>query len=375
MRSIPRALLLALVAVVPFACTDDVTPDRLLAPDGAVERRADGNAGTVPVRLMSRNVYLGADIDHVLADPEAGGDIAWAEIMYANFPERAAELAEEIVARMPHLVGLQEVSEYVVLHPVSYEILYRLDFLEILMDYLGVYGAKYEVVTESQNFQARVPMGGHVVRYTDSDVILALAGVEYDGEGWKPFEEQVNLGDYVAGLGFNYRSYQWAEVEIEGQSFLFVNTHFEIQRWAEVQEEQAAELLAFVDGYEGPTFMVGDFNSAANRNAAAGHRTGSYQMILDAGFHDLWLPHDGVVNNSGLTCCQASDLSNTASELDQRIDFIFARAVPYWKGNRRAAAKLEVVGERPSDRFLTSGEYYLWPSDHAGLFGEILIRP
>jgi endonuclease/exonuclease/phosphatase family metal-dependent hydrolase len=359
------ALTLALLLGVG-ACGDNPTT----VPDsGAAFSRGAPAAAPAPVRVMSRNLYLGADIDHVLADPVGGGDIAWAEIMHTSYPERAVRIAGEILARMPHVVGLQEVSQYLVLDPTTFNPVGGFDFLEILMAHLAGHG--YSVVTRATNFQAYIPMGGYIVRYTDGDAILALAGVDVITTGWKHFEHQVDLNEYVPGLGDNLRSFQWADLVAAGQRMLFVNTHLEIQMWGHVQVLQAAELLQFVDAWGGPVIMVGDFNSAANRNAPAQAQTATYAMVLGAGFNDLWLPHDGVANNSGPSCCQASDLSNRASQLDERIDFIFARDVPYWQGNRSAAAKLELFGHRPADRFPAAGGYDLWPSDHAGLFGEI----
>jgi hypothetical protein len=363
------ALALALLLGVG-ACVDDSNPIIVPDSDAAFSRGAPA-AAPAPVRLMSRNLYLGANIDHVLADPVGGGDIAWAEIMRTSYPERAVHIAGEILARMPHVVGLQEVSQYLVLDPTTFTPVGGFDFLDILMAHLAGHG--YSVVARTTNFQAYMPMGGFIVRYTDGDAILALAGVDVISTGWKHFDHQVDLDDYVPGLGDNLRSFQWADLVAAGQRMLFVNTHLEVQGWAHVQVLQAAELLAFVNEWAGPVVMVGDFNSAANRNAPARAKTATYAMVLAAGFHDLWLPHDGVANNSGPSCCQASDLSNQASGLDERIDFIFARDVPYFAGNRSAAAKLELVGHRPSDRFQAAGGYYLWPSDHAGLFGEIRL--
>jgi endonuclease/exonuclease/phosphatase family metal-dependent hydrolase len=366
----PIGVALALALLLGMgACVDDPSSP-ILAPDDAALARGGPVASSVPVRLLSRNMYLGGNIDHVLEDPVSGGATAWAEIMYTNYPERAAVMAAEILDRKPHLVGLQEVSRYLVFAP-DFSPLGGFDYLDILMMYLAPHG--YEIVTRAQNFQAIIPMGGLYVQYTDGDAILKLSGVDVHDADWKRFDVQVNLGDYVPGLGFNYRSFQWADVTVEGQRFLFVNTHMEVQRWAEVQLLQTEELLDFVDGTDLPVIMTGDFNSAANRNAEERAMTGTYAMILEAGFDDLWLPHNGVANNSGASCCQASDLSNPTSKLDERIDFIFARDVPYWKGNRSASARLQLLGHRPSDRFKTSLGYYLWPSDHAGLFGEILF--
>lgn len=364
------------LALLSGACVDD--PGRtILSPENALLAKG-GSSGASELRVVSRNLYLGADIDHVLEDPISGPDIAWAEIMHTDYPSRAPVLAREIVDRMPHLVGLQEVTRYTLIDPQTLTPVMVVDWLDILLGYLHAFGAPYQVVVRAENFQTILPMGGLLVHYLDGDAILALPGVTIHDQGWQHYATQVNLDDFTPiplGLGENFRSYQWADVSVEGLDFLFVNTHLEIQRWAAEQEAQTAELLEFVDGYAGPVVMSGDFNSAANRNAQAHSFTGTYQMVLDAGFDDLWLPHNGVRNNTGLSGVQASDLSNRTSELDQRIDFLFGRDLPYWKGNRAAATALSLFGHRPSDRFLAPGGYYLWPSDHAGLFGQILLAP
>jgi endonuclease/exonuclease/phosphatase family metal-dependent hydrolase len=378
MRHLSLAGLVLAVALAAFAC--DTPPSHLLAPDDVALARGGKAADAAPVRMLSRNLYLGADIDRVLEDPVGGAALAFAELEHTDYPSRAAVMAREIADRRPHVIGLQEVSNYDIFFvpaPGVEVVVASIPFLDILLANLAALGLTYHVVELAENIEVTLPLPPEIlgipafVRYRDGDAILVEPGVDVHDSGWKHFDEQVDL----PGIGPNLRSYQWAEVTVAGQRFLFVNTHLEIQRWAEVQEAQTAELLDFVAGYVGPVFMVGDFNSAANRNAPARARTATYPMILAAGFDDLWLPHDRVVNNNGLTCCQASDLSNRPSELDQRIDFIFARDVDYWKGSRSAAAKLEVFGDRPSDRFLTEAGYFLWPSDHAGIAGEILIAP
>jgi endonuclease/exonuclease/phosphatase family metal-dependent hydrolase len=363
------ALLLAL-----GACADDPTSVPF-APDGAAFSHA--GATHAPLRLMSRNLYLGANIDRVLEDPVNGPALAFAELMHTDYPSRAAVMAREIAARRPHAIGLQEVANYdiFILTPGGPMVVQTIPFLGILLMNLAALGVSYDVVEVAPNIQVTLPLPFQImgfdayVTYRDSDVILVAPGVQVHASASKRFDEQAEL----PGIGPNPRSYQWAEVTVAGERFLFVNTHLEVQRWAAVQELQTAELLAAVADYPGPVFMVGDFNSAANRNAPTRARTATYSMVLGAGFDDLWLPHDGVSNNSGVTCCQASDLSNRPSQLDERIDFIFARGVAYWNGTRSAAAKLEVFGDRPSDRFRTDTGYYLWPSDHAGLAGEIWV--
>jgi endonuclease/exonuclease/phosphatase family metal-dependent hydrolase len=370
----PVRVALALCLVLSTgACVDDSGPTSLTRD----EMQAAGQAGGVnaTVKLMSRNLYLGGNIDHVLFNPTSGAETVWGEINYTNYPERAGRLAAEIIARRPQLVGLQEVTRFVLLDPYTYASITVVDWLDILMMYLAPHG--YVVVTRATNFQTYIPMGGYIVHYTDGDAIIALASqVQVHSAGWQHFAEanQVNLDEYIEDLGYNYRSYQWADVTVSRQRFLFVNTHLEVQHWPDVQERQAAELIAFVNSMRMPTFMVGDFNSAANPNAPAESKTGTYRMLLDAGFDDLWLRGNGRFTNNGLTCCQASDLKNTVSELDQRLDILFARNTPNMKGFA-GGADLYVFGDAPASRFPTSYGYYLWPSDHAGLYGELWLPP
>ena len=372
-----RTLLIAALAVTLSASACDAPAGEPVAPE-PVRAAVDGDGAPAPSRLLSRNLYLGADIDHVLQDPVAGGPVAWAEIQHTSYPERAVRLAAEIVERDPHLVGLQEVTRFEVLDPATGAPVpgMTLDFLHVLEAVLLALGGEYVVVERASNFQATIPVGGMLLRYTDGDAVLARADVEIHESGWRHFrpENQVDLSVFLPGMGLNLRGFQWADATVAGQRFLFVNTHLEIQRWADEQERQAAELLEFVDGRGRPTFMVGDFNSAANPGAPAASRTASYEMVLAAGFEDLWLRGSAEDSEDGLTCCHESDLSNAESELSQRIDFLFGRNVPSGGGYGGGAA-LEVFGDDSDDRFRSAAGHHLWPSDHAGLFGELWPAP
>jgi hypothetical protein len=154
-----------------------------------------------------------------------------------------------------------------------------------------------------------------------------------------------------------------------------VNTHLEIQPFAPIQHLQTAELLTeVVYGLEGVTVMTGDFNSDAAAGPGAPSWTESYDMIRTAGFADAWLEAEPAPGVSGVTCCQASDLRNDASQLYQRIDFVFIR-LPRGKGPGHhipGRIDVDVVGDEVADKV---GLNNLWPSDHAGVVADFWLPP
>lgn len=377
-RKLPFPVVVLVSALALGACADDpvdpgVSDDMALAPG-----EAGSMLGVAPVAVMSRNLYLGADFGLVLTGRV---EEAWQQVMRTNFELRAGALAAEMGSLRPDLIGLQEVSLYVISvdHPEHGWIpVHVIDYLDLLVDALAVAGVEYVPVEASTNVTATIPIPDVMglparVSYTDGDAILALDTdeVEVHGSGSWHFQSQVSLRP-ILDLD-NLRGYQWADVTVRGQRFHFINTHLEVQSpasWGATQERQAGELLAFVDGLDGPVLMVGDYNSAANPDAPMESRTATYGMILEAGFDDLWLRHHGRYTTEGVTCCHSADLSNTDPDLDQRIDFVFARNVPSGAGYAGGVA-MDVVGEEAADVFTTALGYDLWPSDHAGLFASL----
>jgi endonuclease/exonuclease/phosphatase family metal-dependent hydrolase len=128
-----------------------------------------------------------------------------------------------------------------------------------------------------------------------------------------------------------------------------INTHLEpldpVTRSA-----QATELINGPANSKLPLIITGDLNSPPN--------SGTYKLfILNSGFHDVW---SEAGEGPGFTCCQAPDLSNAVSGLNQRIDYILFKNG--WK-----PIEAELIGESQSDRTNTG----LWPSDHAGVIAGL----
>ncbi len=110
--------------------------------------------------------------------------------------------------------------------------------------------------------------------------------------------------------------------------------------------------------------MVGDFSSTPD-----GELTGTYELVLEAGFADLWqvAGGEGGREEAGPTCCQAPNLRNPESDLSRRLDFVFFRDAPDRGDGPPVEAAVTRIGAEPTDR-TASG---LWPSDHAGLVASL----
>jgi endonuclease/exonuclease/phosphatase family metal-dependent hydrolase len=363
MRRLSLWLLPIVVLALP-ACSDDVNPTAPGAPEFGVVSDA-------PLTVMSRNLYLGANID-MLLDPSIPFDQAVAaslqQLTYTNYPVRAQQLALEIATRQPHLVGLQEVTHYTI-HTAGGPV--QIPFLPILQQYLAAMGAHYDVAVHQTNVELTFPVGAGgivAVTYRDGDAILVRSDVAWSDPAAAHFTNQVQLA--VGPISFaNLRGWNAVTAEVDGYSVRFVNTHLEIQPFRPYNEAQARELVALVADEPLPVIMVGDFNSAANHDAPADKKTASYHTFRNAGFADLWLREAGSVG--GTTCCHAADLSNAESALNQRIDLVLVRLKSAGFGGR---SNVEIIGEDPSDRF-DAGGYMLWPSDHAGVFASMWVAP
>ena len=369
-----RSLLVVPVLVVSLASCDDgavVQPDPTLGRGGFTDQ---------PVVVMSRNLYLGADID-ILLDPDANLpeaiEQALGQVLYTDFRARATALAQEIHDAQPHLVGLQEVTTYAVVLPDGTPIEYLgfpLDFLAVLQAELAALGDDYIVARRTPNVELFLPLGNPAadpyIMYRDGDAILARDDVPTTNAAGGQFPTQQYL--MVGGVVFeNKRGYAMVDATVNGMDLRFASAHLEIQLFRDVQERQARELAGLLADSPLPVILVGDFNSAANHDAPAGSRTDSYHILRNAGYTDLWLREPHSVG--GLTCCQAADLSNPTAELDQRLDVVFVR---WGKAGFGGQSRVELFGEETGD-ILTHPAYgyTLWPSDHAGIAAWVWPAP
>jgi len=328
------------------------------------------------VTAMTRNIYVGGDVDLVLGatDPTQIPVLVaeiFNQVKSTNFPERAMALAREIAATRPHVVGLQEVSLIRYQSPgdaigggaiPAEDVLY--DYLKTLIRALKANGAHYKLAGMVQNIDIELPMlvsedplQFDDVRLTDFDAIIVRQDVRVSDVITRNYDTK--LGPLQNGIMVP-RGFVAVTARVGYQAYRVVNTHLEVVWTPEVlpvQMGQAQELLGFLNGEKLPVIMLGDFNS----NAPDGE---TYQLILSQGYTDIWTENFFRYNPDGYTFGHEYHLRNEGADFYKRIDFIFVRNKgQFFPKPVIGLVFAIVVGDEYFNR-TTSG---LWPSDHGGV--------
>jgi endonuclease/exonuclease/phosphatase family metal-dependent hydrolase len=339
--------------------------DSPLAPSADASPAA-AEAGVVPsVAVLTRNLYVGADVDAVIAalvSPSPEDDIpaltlAIQTLQHTDFTTRAGAIADEIARHRPHAVGLQEVSEiHIDLTPLNLPIALNLDFLPVLQQALAARGLHYRVAATIKNIEA-APLPG--VSLVDFDALLVDADrVQVTDHSSHTYS--LNIGQVAPGVVLK-RGWVSVLATVDGRPYQFASTHLESGNAAgldQLRAVQASELAAAL-GTGTPTILMGDLNDQPG--------SPMYQALLGAGYTDLWTAlRPGV---KGFTCCHATDLSNQVAAFTQRIDYILARGLR--SDGKPPQGSVAILGDQPSDRVM-GPEGLIWPSDHAGLAADLL---
>lgn len=344
----------------------------------------DNGRGKV-VAVMTRNVYLGADLGPAIAAGSlaqlvtANGDIL-EEVLANDFPTRAEGLADEILRTQPDLVGLQEVALWQTTPITPAGTALTLDYLELLLDELnegkgkdGKGKPQYQVAVVQEEFEIEAPAdangiagdgpGGELAnaevmgQVTMRDVILVRhgAGIRTWNEQGGSFATLLQLT--IAGRPLAVaRGWTATDVKVRGShAFRFVNTHLEAFHPL-IREAQAKELVApgGPATSELPVVLVGDINSDDDTVAAADRL--AYQALLAAGMVSR-------STNEPLSCCLESSLlavgaGGDVSDFDHQVDHVLTRDPAVI-----ALQSSLVTGLLPVNGF--------WSSDHAGVFSTL----
>ena len=367
LRAPRRALLVAALAVTAIGALPAVAA-------------ADG----LP-KVMTRNLYLGADLTPAIAalgcSPAPyctldANQTIWNHVVATNFPARAKVLAKEIDNDDPYAVALQEVALWRsgAFNGVKDATTVQYDFLTSLTSELAARHLHYAVAVTQQEADIESPSGTGPYyqdatdrRLTMRDVILVRTDLprgivsfsnpqsaNYDPTHVITLPTGSTYGDIVFKRG-------WASIDVKllGKPVLrFVDTHLESAA-SGYRQLQAAELVgAFGTGpllTAIPAIIAADMNSDPAipylGDPSSGVSDGvAFGIIASAGFVDSGNTQNTFGHNADL-------LDFPSAPFTERIDHVMTRP------GAVGLLTNKVVGTDPANR--TPGG--LWPSDHGGL--------
>jgi endonuclease/exonuclease/phosphatase family metal-dependent hydrolase len=343
------------------------------------------------VNVMTRNLYLGADLAPAIGAPSleafaaATGQIL-REVTQNDFPTRAKGLAQEILQEKPDLVGLQEVALWRTGPPSLAPILgagpsattVRYDYLQLLLDQLNKGADRYEVVASQNEFDLEAPGDENGVagdgpepaianaeingRLTMRDVILARRGAGVQTANPQSGNFKALLAVPILGQPLTIkRGWTAVDAKVRGSGwFRFVNTHLEAFDPAalvpSIRAQQAAELVAPGGPATSslPVVLVGDLNSDDDTVEPGDQQ--AYRTLQEAGMFER-------STGEPLGCCLESSLlaegaGGSVADFDHQVDHVMTS-----DPRDIRLEDSEVTGLLPVNGF--------WDSDHAGLFSAL----
>ena len=361
---------------------------------------ADAASKPGKVKVMTRNLYLGADLTKGVEATDAQGLVDAAGGIFNavdanNFGIRAKGLASEIRKQNPDLVGLQEAAlwrtEPCTQTPVPPKATtVRWDYLKLLLAQLNKGKKRYRAVVTKPEFDFEIwantdnnratsapgcPFGSEINgRLTMRDVILARTGVKTSHPKSGTFKTLLQARP--AGAPTNVtRGWTAVDAQVGSKKVHFVNAHlesFDNNRAAnhrnngpdvgngQIRQAQAKELVARGGPVKSklPVILVGDLNSDIKTEVKPGDSL-AYRAVRGGGFVER-------STSRPLGCCLDAEVLTTSgggkrSDFNHQVDHILTN-----KPKKVKLIQSVVTGLSPVNGF--------WDSDHAGLTSLLLVK-
>lgn len=266
-------------SVAPAAAEPDVTD--------AADALDAGGTGTVTV--LSRNLYLGADVAialELLPDMPAAAQFMWEQVAATDIDARVDLLAAEVARERPAVIGLQEATRWRCRPGNLGRVETVFDFTAAFLAATRAAGVPYVLAAADQDTALqhgyRIPALPLLSRVEDPASFQPRFGTDTATCGFDLADALLVRGDLaervVAAGGRDFsdrytvvptvltidRGYAWADLALEGGTVRFVTTHLEAL-WdpGEVPHSarQARQLLEDLADTTTPVVLLGDINA------------------------------------------------------------------------------------------------------------------
>ena len=332
---------------------------------------APAHADEESFTVMSRNIYLGADVGvalELIPNLPAAAQFMWEQVQETNFAERKAILAKEITDESPDVIGLQEATIwYCKAKPWSA----KTEVYNFTTELLAALGGTY-VIAEKDGEQAFNPL---LIKKELKQYVNQVGNSEYDA-----------VYKVVPTIMEIYRGYTWADITMQGSNVRFVSTHLE-SLWdgnkVPKAADQARQLVADLTKTKSPIVVIGDFNSDPRDPRAKGFANpgeqpeasekcptesslcNAYKVMREANFTDAgpdasdpatftWGMNALLTGADSARRAAAKEMGNDFGFTD-RLDYIFVK-------NGINVLTSKIIGQAPP-----------YGSDHAGVVSQLRI--
>lgn len=330
-------------------------------------------------RVMTRNVYLGADVGaamRLLPDVAAAAQAMWDDVRQSHFRRRVQVLAAEVMGEGPDAIGLQEAAVWRYDGVVAHD-----SVAELLEDLGGAYvvaarrnsfttAGLTAVVRDPAFFRPRLGKDTAEFALEVGDVLLVrcewaprivcAGGTAYDTA------TRAELAVPVAMR----RGYIWADLDLDlPRPLRLVATHLESVS-ATAATEQARRLVRDLAQSDMPVVILGDLNADPRSPADS-----AYWIVRAAGFADAGPAGTEPTYFGGdvrLLLAEGDERPQREHAFTERLDYVLVRSRPGpGPGPTDQAARTDVYIGPCAARIV--GRSPPFASDHAGIVADLFI--
>ena len=375
------------------------------------------------ITVMSRNIYLGADVGvalELIPNFPKAAQFMWDQVKKTDFATRAPKLARESAQDRPEIIGVQEATIWYCKKDLLSDKVEVFNFLDQFISATKASGVGYSLATangvEAFNPGYSIAAIPYVTKVRDPEVFNPIFGQDTASCGFtigdallvrddvKDRIIQVGNTEYdatysiVPTLMTIYRGYTWADFKVQDSVVRLITTHLE-SIWDENKVPnsalQAQQLVADLKDAKMPIVIMGDFNAdyrdprpqgepnpgeqpvaSENCPTPGGAKCNAYSTMIEAGFEnaspDAKNPRYFTWGASALLngpdkkrALDAKKFGNQYGFTD-RLDYIFTK-------NVYATVSAKIIGNVWPDGsgVWDCGKDKCFPSDHAGVVATI----
>ena len=375
------------------------------------------------ITVMSRNIYLGADVGvalELIPNFPKAAQFMWDQVKKTDFATRAPKLARESAQDRPEIIGVQEATIWYCKKDFLSDKVEVFNFLDQFIAATKASGVGYSLATangvEAFNPGYSIAAIPYVTKVRDPEVFNPIFGQDTASCGFtigdallvrddvKDRIIQVGNTEYdatysiVPTLMTIYRGYTWADFKVQDSVVRLITTHLE-SIWDENKVPnsalQAQQLVADLKDAKMPIVIMGDFNAdyrdprpqgepnpgeqpvaSETCPTPGGAKCNAYSTMIEAGFEnaspDAKNPRYFTWGASALLngpdkkrALDAKKFGNQYGFTD-RLDYIFTK-------NVYATVSSKIIGNVWPDGsgVWDCGKDKCFPSDHAGVVATI----